>query len=102
MNNTNTQKMLETLRAQLARIEADLAKGPASADGQALVLQTVLDAGGHLSVADIMTRCKLTKGTAWRYVNALERDAKVWLRVTHGADGGRKHTIVYHADHVAA
>ena len=99
----NTIKMLDTLKAQIARIEADLAKVPASTNAQAesAIIKALHARGGNATVSDLMSDCAMTKGTAWRHINSLERQARVWLRVTHRADG-RKHTIVYDADHVAA
>ncbi len=100
----NTLHMLETLKAQIARIESELAKvAPASVNAAAedSLMKALHARGGNATVSDLMTDCSMTKGTAWRHINSLERQAKVWLRVTHRADG-RKHTVVYHADHVAA
>jgi response regulator of citrate/malate metabolism len=102
MTNINTAKMIEALKSQIAKIEADLAKAPQHANGEAQAqLETALHArGGHATVAELMHDCGMTKGTCWRHINALEREAKVWLRVTHRTDG-RKHTIVYRADAIA-
>jgi hypothetical protein len=101
----NTQKMIDTLKAQLAKIEADLLKSQtqsASDAGQAAVLDAVTKAGGHLAVTQIMAECHMTKGTAWRHINALDRAAKVWLQTTsRGVPDGRKHTVVWAADAIA-
>lgn len=100
----NTLHMLETLKAQIARIESELAKvSPAVANAavEDSLIKALHARGGTATVADLMSDCAMTKGTAWRHINSLERQARVWLRVTHRADG-RKHTIVYDADHVAA
>ena len=104
MTNHTTTQLLETLKAQIARIESELAKtAPASVNAAAedRLIKALHARGGNATVSDPMAECSMTKGTAWRHINSLERQAKVWLRVTHRADG-RKHTIVYDADHVAA
>ncbi len=106
-NIENTAQTLEALNTLIAKLRADIqASAPApapsaNAAAEDSLVKALHDASGHATVADLMTACSMTKGTAWRHINSLERQARVWLRVTHRADG-RKHTIVYDADHVAA
>lgn len=106
----DTEKMLNVLKSQIAAIEAKLEaernkpETTRSKDAQcSQILDQLVKHGGHMTAAQIVEVTGLTKGTAWRRIDELERAAKVWLRVTHGANAGdRKHTVVYHADYVAA
>lgn len=99
----DTEKMLAALEKQVAELRASMrqTREPSVEVAKRCILSSLLKHGGHQTVEQICAECKLTKGTAWRRIDELEREAKVWLRVTH-SESGRKHTVVYHADHVAA
>jgi predicted transcriptional regulator len=99
----DTQKMIDALKTQLASIERQLAASKsATRDGATVKLEllSALKQSGHMSVADLIAACKLPKSTGWLRVNELEREGKIWLRVTHRKDG-RKVTLAYHADAIA-
>lgn len=101
----DTEKMLAALEKQVAELRATMRQStqrePSVEVAKRCILASLKKHGGHQTIEQICVECKLTKGTAWRRVDELEREAKVWLRVTH-SESGRKHTVVYHADHVAA
>jgi hypothetical protein len=100
----DTEKMLAALEKQVAELRElmiQTKREPSVEVAKRCILASLKKHGGHQTVEQICAECHLTKGTAWRRIDELEREAKVWLRVTH-SESGRKHTVVYHADHVAA
>lgn len=100
----DTQKMIEQFEKQLAALKAQIKQnaeqGSSITKQRTAILASLKTAGGHQTVAEICTACGLTKGTAWRRIQELDRAGEVWLRTKY-LDGGRKHTIVYHAEAVA-
>lgn len=100
----DTQKMLTELEKQLTalrqRLDAEQRREPPTARVKASILDA-LKVKGPMTIEQLCGELRLTKGTVWRRVDDLEREARVWLRVTHEGKTGRKHTVVYHADAIA-
>lgn len=98
----STREMLESVRAQLLRIEQQLAQDQARMGRAARVgapeILACLKQAGHMSAAEILKAVPIAKSSLWLHLNALEREGKVWFRVTHAGQGGRKVTEIYHAD----
>jgi hypothetical protein len=108
--NNDTLKMIDALKTQLASIERQLAtqaKAPArdSATVKSELLST-LKQSGHMSVADLITACKLPKSSAWVLIRKMDRDAEIFLQVTRrpeitGRKDGRDVTLAWHPDAIA-
>lgn len=100
----DTQKMLSELEKQIGllkqRLDAEQRREPPTARVKAAILEA-LQTKGEMTIEQLCGELHLTKGTVWRRVDDLEREARVWLRVTHEGKTGRKHTVVYHADAIA-
>lgn len=101
----STLAQLEAVKAQLVQIEAALRAERERAARAARVgapeILTCLKQCGHLTAAQLLARPELAgiaKSSLWLHLNALEREGKVWFRVTHAGQGGRKVTEIYHAD----
>jgi hypothetical protein len=101
----STLAQLEAVKAQLMQIEASLRAERDRAARAARVgapeILTCLKQHGHLTAAQLLAKPELgglAKSSLWLHLNALEREGKVWFRVTHGGQGGRKITEIYHSD----
>jgi hypothetical protein len=108
----DTQKMLETLKTQLANLERELAKSAKSTTRtREQAKDEVLAAlkatpGGHMSVIDLIAKCKLPKSSAWIWIHEMDLDAQIFLQKTRrpeltGRKDGRDVTIAWHPDAIA-
>jgi hypothetical protein len=113
----DTQKMIEALKTQLASIERQLATQAAQTATQArarsreqakaeVIAALKATPGGHMSVIDLIAKCKLPKSSAWIWIHELDADAQIFLQVTRrpeltGRKDGRDVTIAWHPDAIA-
>lgn len=100
----SAREMLESVRAQLLNIErkleADIAAQPRHRVGPSEIL-TCLKQNRHMTAPEILKALPgLAKSSLWLHLNALEREGKVWFRLTY-AGGKRKVTEIWHGEEIA-
>lgn len=95
---------IDALEARFAE-QASSSKDPGEiARDQIIQALSTANAGkpGFLSMADIETRCNMTKSAVHNHVNELDKRGKVWIRKTHNTSNGRPCFYVYHPAAVRA
>jgi hypothetical protein len=109
----DTMKMIEALETQLAAIKRAAAaqnthsKTRSREDSKAEVLAALkATPGGHMSVIDLIAKCKLPKSSAWIWIHEMDLDAQIFLQKTRrpeltGRKDGRDVTIAWHPDAIA-
>lgn len=101
----STREMLESVRAQLLNIErkleADIAAQTRGHRVGPSEILTCLKHNRHMTAPEILKALPgLAKSSLWLHLNALEREGKVWFRLTY-AGGKRKVTEIWHGEEIA-